>query len=66
MPRGATAIDPAGTAPGLVVPTDGPTVIVLPGPPRELQAMWPAALESEPVRAVLSSARRRFGATRCA
>ena len=24
VPRGATAIDPAGTAPGLVVPTDGP------------------------------------------
>ena len=56
VPRGATAIDPAGTAPGLVVPTEGPTVIVLPGPPRELQAMWPAALDSEPVRAVLSRA----------
>ena len=54
VPRGAATIDPAGTAPGLVVPTDGPTVIVLPGPPRELQAMWPAALESGPVRAVLS------------
>jgi nicotinamide-nucleotide amidase len=56
VPRGAATIDPAGTAPGLVVPTDGPTVIVLPGPPRELQAMWPAALGSEPVRAVLSRA----------
>ena len=56
VPRGATTIDPAGTAPGLVVPADGATVIVLPGPPRELQAMWPAALESEPVRAVLSRA----------
>jgi len=56
VPRGAGTIDPAGTAPGLVVPTDGPIVIVLPGPPRELQAMWPAALESELVRAVLSRA----------
>ena len=56
VPRGAAAIDPAGTAPGLVVPTDGPTVIVLPGPPRELQAMWPAALKSEPASAVLSRA----------
>jgi nicotinamide-nucleotide amidase len=56
VPRGAATIDPAGTAPGLVVPTDGPTVIVLPGPPRELQAMWPAAVGSEPVRAVLSRA----------
>ncbi|MEK6327445.1 MAG: competence/damage-inducible protein A [Actinomycetota bacterium] len=56
VPRGATAIDPAGTAPGLVVPTEGPAVVVLPGPPRELQAMWPAALDSEPVRAVLGRA----------
>jgi nicotinamide-nucleotide amidase len=56
VPRGATAIDPAGTAPGLVVPTEGPTVIVLPGPPRELQAMWPPAIDSEPARAVLDRA----------
>src|SRR5688572_19206704 len=46
VPEGATPIDPAGTAPGLVVPSDGgPTVIVLPGPPRELQAMWGPAIE---------------------
>ena len=33
VPRGAEVIDPAGTAPGLVVPVEGgPTVIVLPGP----------------------------------
>jgi nicotinamide-nucleotide amidase len=56
VPRGAVTIDPAGTAPGLVVPTDGPMVIVLPGPPRELQAMWPKALATEPTRAVLSRA----------
>jgi nicotinamide-nucleotide amidase len=29
------------------------TIIVLPGPPRELRAMWPPALETEPVRRVL-------------
>jgi nicotinamide-nucleotide amidase len=57
VPEGATAIDPAGTAPGLVVPTDaGPTVIVLPGPPRELQAMWPAALATDDARAVVDRA----------
>jgi nicotinamide-nucleotide amidase len=57
IPRGATAIDPAGTAPGLVVPVDGgPTVIVLPGPPRELQAMWPQALATPAARAVLDRA----------
>jgi nicotinamide-nucleotide amidase len=63
VPEGATAIDPAGTAPGLVVPTEGPTVVVLPGPPRELQAMWPAALETEPVSDVLAHATRFRGYT---
>ena len=56
IPEGATPIDPAGTAPGLVVPADGQVVIVLPGPPRELQAMWPRAIEVEPARAVLERA----------
>jgi nicotinamide-nucleotide amidase len=56
VPEGATAIDPAGTAPGLVVPADGQVVIVLPGPPRELQAMWPEALAAPPAREVLERA----------
>jgi nicotinamide-nucleotide amidase len=57
VPRGATAIDPAGTAPGLVVPVDGgPTVIVLPGPPRELQALWPLAIATPDARTVLDGA----------
>ena len=51
IPRGATAIDPAGTAPGLVVPPpdgrDGPTVVVMPGPPRELHSMWPHAVATQ-------------------
>ncbi|GAY08231.1 competence/damage-inducible protein A [Pseudonocardia sp. N23] len=47
VPRGATALPPVGTAPGLVVDRPGgPLVVVLPGPPRELQGMWPAALAS--------------------
>ena len=55
VPRTATPLDPVGTAPGLVVPVDGgPLVVVLPGPPRELQQMWPAALATPPVRKVLS------------
>src|SRR5439155_10642902 len=53
VPRGATTVDPAGTAPGLVVPTEGPTVIVLPGPPRELHEMWPKALGTPDARVVL-------------
>jgi nicotinamide-nucleotide amidase len=57
IPEGATAIDPAGTAPGLVVPADGQLVIVLPGPPRELQDMWPRALATEAAQQVLSRAK---------
>jgi nicotinamide-nucleotide amidase len=46
VPEGAHVIYPAGTAPGLVVP-GRPTVVVLPGPPRELHEMWPQAVETE-------------------
>jgi nicotinamide-nucleotide amidase len=55
VPRGAVALDPVGTAPGLVVSRPGgPLVVVLPGPPRELRGMWPAALATAPVRALLA------------
>jgi nicotinamide-nucleotide amidase len=58
VPRGAAPLDPVGTAPGLVVPVDGgPTVIVLPGPPRELQVMWPAALATPVAKIALARAR---------
>jgi competence/damage-inducible protein CinA-like protein len=56
VPEGAIALDPVGTAPGLVVPADGRVVVVLPGPPRELQPMWEAAVETEPVRELLERA----------
>jgi nicotinamide-nucleotide amidase len=56
VPEGATALDPVGTAPGLVVPAGERVVIVLPGPPRELRPMWPVALEVEEVRGVLGRA----------
>jgi nicotinamide-nucleotide amidase len=56
IPEGAIALDPVGTAPGLVVPAGERVVIVLPGPPRELRPMWPVALETEPVRAALGAA----------
>jgi nicotinamide-nucleotide amidase len=57
VPKGATPIDPAGTAPGLVVPADGQVVIVLPGPPRELQEMWPRALAVPAAQEVLGRAK---------
>jgi nicotinamide-nucleotide amidase len=63
VPEGAIALDPVGTAPGLVVSVDGRLVVVLPGPPRELQPMWPAALETEPVRALLGQATPLHGYT---
>ena len=57
MPSGATILEPVGTAPGLVVPVDGgPTVVVLPGPPRELHEMWPAAVRTEAFRAAVAGA----------
>jgi nicotinamide-nucleotide amidase len=56
VPSGAVALDPVGTAPGLVVPAGDEVVVVLPGPPRELRPMWPAALEVPLVRGVLERA----------
>jgi nicotinamide-nucleotide amidase len=54
VPRGAIALDPSGTAPGLVVPAGETVVLVLPGPPRELQAMWPAAVAAPAVAEVIA------------
>ncbi len=60
VPAGATVLPPVGTAPGLVVPpadgTHGPPVLVLPGPPRELQGMWPAALAAPAVAVLVEQA----------
>ncbi|HEV7163052.1 MAG TPA: competence/damage-inducible protein A [Solirubrobacteraceae bacterium] len=60
VPHGASVLEPVGTAPGLVVPpregSRGPTVVVLPGPPRELQPMWRVAVETDTLRAAISGA----------
>jgi nicotinamide-nucleotide amidase len=73
IPDGAINLGLAGTAPGLVLQADACAVVVLPGPPPELQRLWPAALETEPVRRVLERARpperrllRFFGASESA
>ncbi len=70
IPEGSTILEPVGTAPGLVVPPGGaegrseqprraagPTVVVLPGPPRELQPMWEAAVRTQALRAALAGVR---------
>ena len=56
VPEGATILEPVGTAPGLIVPTPGPLVLVLPGPPGELRPMWGTAVQTEPLRALLARA----------
>lgn len=59
VPAGATVLEPVGTAPGLVVPPldgAGPTVVVLPGPPRELQPMWAAAVATKAFTAAVAGA----------
>jgi nicotinamide-nucleotide amidase len=59
VPRGATILEPVGTAPGLVVPPvsgSGPTVVVMPGPPRELHEMWEMAIQTDAFRAAIAGA----------
>ncbi len=57
VPEGASVLAPVGTAPGLVVPVaegrEGPPVLVLPGPPMELQGMWPDAVADPLLASVL-------------
>lgn len=53
VPVGADILDPVGTAPGVVLPGK-PTVVVLPGPPRELQPMWLSAVETPGVQQAIA------------
>jgi competence/damage-inducible protein CinA-like protein len=73
IPDGAESLGLAGTAPGLVLESGECVVVVLPGPPPELQRLWGRALEAEAVRRVLERARpperrllRFFGASESA
>ena len=54
VPAGAVVMDPVGTAPGVVVPGK-PTVVVLPGPPRELQPMWRTAVQLPAVQEAIAA-----------
>ena len=73
IPEGALSLGLAGTAPGLVLQAGECVVVVLPGPPGELQRLWRDAVDSEPVRRVLARAQppelrvlRFFGASESA
>jgi nicotinamide-nucleotide amidase len=57
IPEGAVSLGLAGTAPGLVLEQGSCVVVVLPGPPAELQRLWGRALEADAVRRVLARAR---------
>jgi nicotinamide-nucleotide amidase len=57
VPEGAVVVGIAGTAPALVLGSGAAVVVVLPGPPSELRRLWPQALETEAVQAVLARAR---------
>jgi nicotinamide-nucleotide amidase len=73
LPEGGESLGLAGTAPGVVLSTNGSVAVALPGPPSELQRLWRNALESEAVRSVIARARpparrvlRFFGASESA
>ena len=50
LPAGSVMLPPPGTAPGCIVRHGATTVVVLPGPPWELETMWETAL-GEPLLA---------------
>jgi nicotinamide-nucleotide amidase len=57
IPEGAHSLGLAGTAPGLVLEVGRTVVVVLPGPPGELQRLWARAVETGPVLRVFAAAR---------
>jgi competence/damage-inducible protein CinA-like protein len=57
LPEGAVSLGLAGTAPAVLLEHEHGVAIALPGPPGELQRLWPAALASPPVQAILGRVR---------
>lgn len=56
LPTGSTVLPPIGTAPGCALRHGGTLVVVLPGPPSELEAMWSGAITAGPVADLLATA----------
>ena len=56
LPLGSVMLPPPGTAPGCIVRHGGTTVVVLPGPPWELETMWEAARREPLVAEVIGRA----------
>jgi nicotinamide-nucleotide amidase len=57
LPEGAVSLGLAGTAPAVLLEHERGVAVALPGPPGELQRLWPAALASPPVQAILDRVR---------
>ncbi len=74
LPEGGISLGLAGTAPAILLEhDDGRVAVVLPGPPGELQRLWPNAVDHPAVRAILERAEapkrhslRLFGPTESA
>jgi len=56
LPDGAEWVGLVGTAPAVVLPLGDRIAVALPGPPRELQALWPRVCETEPMQRLLARA----------
>jgi nicotinamide-nucleotide amidase len=56
VPEGALVVGLVGTAPALVLEVGGRVAVALPGPPRELQSLWPRVLATAPLQRLLERA----------
>jgi nicotinamide-nucleotide amidase len=56
LPDGAAWVGLVGTAPAVVLPLGDRVVVALPGPPRELQALWPRVCETATMETLLARA----------
>jgi len=57
LPDGAVWVGLVGTAPAVVLERGEHIAVALPGPPRELQELWPRVLATEPLTRLLARAR---------
>ena len=56
LPDGAEWVGLVGTAPAVVLPLGDRVAVALPGPPRELQALWPRVCETATMKPLLARA----------
>ena len=56
LPDGAEWVGLVGTAPAVVLPLGDRVAVALPGPPRELQELWPTVCGTTPMRRLLERA----------